>query len=131
MAWQGARFVGGLAGGWGKPPPHPNDYPILFRMRQIGLKPGKPFDASKLDPALVKTINTAASDALKDIEQACKTGEGLTKVNGWFYTAQTVGTYGTAFHPPPLATFIGLGVNLPEDAIYPASFMDSDGKPES
>src|SRR5215831_20030077 len=32
-----------------KNPPHPNDYPILFRMKQLGLEPGKPLDASKLD----------------------------------------------------------------------------------
>jgi hypothetical protein len=130
-AMDGVTMLGRLASLMGKYPPHANDYPILFRMRQIGLKPSKPFDASKLDPALVKTINTAASDALKDIEQAGKTGEGLTKVNGWFYTAQTVGTYGTAYHQRAMATFIGLGVNLPEDAVYATTFMESDGKPYS
>jgi hypothetical protein len=30
-----------------------------------------------------------------------------------------------------MATLIGLGVNLPEDAVYPASFVDGDGKPYS
>ena len=80
-----------------KYPPHPNDYPILFRMRQIGLEPGKPFDASKLDPALVTTINTAAKDALADLEQSGKSGAGIgLHVNGWFYQTSTVGTYGTA-----------------------------------
>jgi len=27
-----------------------------------------------------------------------------------------------------MGTLIGLGVNLPEDAVYPASFVDGDGK---
>jgi hypothetical protein len=31
--------------------PHANDYPMLFRLRALGIEPGKPFDASKLDPA--------------------------------------------------------------------------------
>jgi hypothetical protein len=30
-----------------------------------------------------------------------------------------------------MGTLIGLGVNLPEDAVYPASFVDGDGKPYS
>ncbi|HKE93895.1 MAG TPA: DUF1254 domain-containing protein [Povalibacter sp.] len=114
-----------------KHPAHANDYPILFRMRQLGLEAGKPFDPAKLDAARVKTINSAAKDALKDIEEAGKTGEGLTKAKGWFYALQTVGTYGTSYKPRAMGTYIGLGVNLPEDAIYPASFVDGDGKPYS
>jgi len=114
-----------------KHPPHPNDYPILFRMQRIGLEPGKPVNVSKLQPALREKINAAAKDALKSIELAGKTGEGLMKANCWFYALQTVGTYGTSYKVRAMGTLIGLGVNLPEDAIYPASFMDSDGKPYS
>jgi len=115
-----------------KHPPHANDYPILFRMRQIGLEPGKPFEASKLDPALVRTINAAAKDALADVEQSGKSGAGIgTHVNGWFYQTSTVGTYGTAYKLRAMGTLIGLGVNLPEDAIYPATFVDGEGKPYS
>jgi len=113
-------------------PPHSNDYPILFRMKQIGLEPGKPFDASKLDPILIQTINAAAKDALTDLEQSGKSGAGIgLHVNGWFYQTSTVGTYGTAYKLRGMATLIGLGVNLPEDAIYPASFVDGEGKPYS
>ena len=115
-----------------KYPPHANDYPILFRMRQIGLEPGRPFDPSKLDPTLVKAINAAAKDALTDLEQSGKSGAGIgLHVNGWFYQTSTVGTYGTAYKLRGMATLIGLGVNLPEDAIYPASFVDGEGKPYS
>src|SRR5262245_4961308 len=113
-----------------KHPPHANDYPILFRMRQIGLEPGKPFAAPKLDPALAKIINAAAKDALADLEQSGKSGAGIgTHVNGWFYQTSTVGTYGTAYKLRAMGTLIGLGVNLPEDAVYPASFVDGEGKP--
>ncbi|HEY4143076.1 MAG TPA: DUF1254 domain-containing protein [Pseudolabrys sp.] len=115
-----------------KYPPHTNDYPILFQMRQIGLEPGKPFDVSTLDPALVKTINAGAKDALADLEQSGKSGAGIgTHANGWFYQTNTVGTYGTAYKLRGVATLIGLGVNLPEDAVYPAGFVDGEGKPYS
>src|SRR5262245_48194542 len=128
----GVAVLGRLADLMAKHPPHANDYPILFRMRQIGLEPGKPFDGSKLDPALVKTINAAAKDALADLEQSGKSGAGIgTHVNGWFYQTNTVGTYGTAYKLRGMGTLIGLGVNLPEDAVYPASFVDGGGKPYS
>jgi len=128
----GVTVLSRLAELMGKNPPHANDYPILFRMRQIGIEPGKPFDTSKLDPAVVKTINTAAKDALADLEQSGKSGAGVgTHVNGWFYQTNTVGTYGTAYKLRAMGTLIGLGVNLPEDAIYPASFVDGEGRPYS
>src|SRR5262245_32066070 len=128
----GVTVLGRLAELLAKNPPHANDYPILFRMRQIGFEPDKPFDVSKLDPALVKTINAAAKDALVDLEQSGKSGAGIgLHVNGWFYQTSTVGTYGTAYKLRAMGTLIGLGVNLPEDAVYPASFVDGEGKPYS
>lgn len=126
----GVAVLGRLANLMAKYPPHPNDYPILFRMRQIGLEAGKPFDAAKLDPALARTINAAAKDALVDLEKSGKSGAGIgLHVNGWFYQTSTVGTYGTAYKLRGMGTLIGLGVNLPEDAVYPASFVDAEGKP--
>jgi len=126
----GMAVLGRLAELMEKYPPHPNDYPILFRMRQIGLEPGKPFDRSKLDPQLVETINEASKDARADLEKSGKTGAGIgLHVNGWFYQTSTVGTYGTAYKLRGMGALIGLGVNLPEDAVYPASFVDGDGNP--
>ncbi|RDJ14374.1 DUF1254 domain-containing protein [Rhizobium grahamii] len=128
----GVNVLSRLAELMGKYPPHSNDYPIVFRMRQIGLEPGKPFDQSKLDPQLVQTINAAARDALADLETSGKSGAGIgLHVNGWFYQTSTVGTYGTAYKLRGMAALIGLGVNLPEDAVYPASFVDGDGNPYS
>jgi hypothetical protein len=60
--------------------------------------------------------------------ERARAGIGL-HVNGWFYQTSTVGTYGTAYKLRGMGTLIGLGVNLPEDAVYPASFVDGDGKP--
>lgn len=128
----GVAVLGRLAELMAKFPPHPNDYPLLFRMHRLGLEPGKPFDTAKLDPALANTINTAAKDALADLERSGKAGTGIgTHVNGWFYQTNTVGTYGTAYKLRAMGTLIGLGVNLPEDAVYPASFVDGSGKPYS
>jgi hypothetical protein len=100
----------------------------MFQLKQIGIEPGKSSDTSKLDPAVAKTINTAAKDAFADIEKAGNAGMG-TKANGWFYVTDTVGTYGTAYKKRAMLSLMGLGANLPEDAIYPMSFVDGDGQP--
>jgi hypothetical protein len=109
-------------------PPHANDYPILFQLRQIGIEPGKPFDVSRLDPAQVRTINTAAKDALADLAQSTKAGIG-TQVNGWFYALDTIGTYGTSYKRRAIISLAGLGANVPEDAVYPMTVVDGDGQP--
>jgi hypothetical protein len=127
-AMDGVAVLGRLAELMAKFRPHANDYPILFRLRRLGLEPGKPFDTSKLDPTLVKTVNTAARDALAGLGQTFKKGVG-THANGWSLTTQNVGTYGTAYKDRALAAMVGLGANLPEDAVYPVSVVDADGKP--
>ncbi|MFK0087314.1 DUF1254 domain-containing protein [Pseudomonas sp. NPDC090755] len=128
-ALDGVTVLSRLAGLMAKYPPHANDYPILARLRRIGLEPGKPFDPARLDAQVVDTINTAGRDALAGLRQASLRRAGLEQRNGWASALRTVGTYGTSYEMRARASLIGLGANLPEDAIYPASFTDGDGKP--
>jgi hypothetical protein len=110
-------------------PPHGNDYPILFRMRAIGLEPGKDFDAKKLDPEAVKAINEGAKEALSDMEKSLSS---IGKAeNGWSFTAENIGTYGTSYRQRAMIAMAGLGANLPEDAVYPTAFASGQGKPLS
>ena len=51
-------------------------------------------------------------------------------VNGWQVFTKT-GIYGTDYFNRALVTAIGLGANRPQDAIYPTSEADADGKPYS
>ena len=108
-------------------PPHPNDYPILFRMRTIGLEPGKSWDSSKFDPATIDAINSAAKDSMEDMIAAIKSAGD--RVNGWNITVENIGTYGTSYRRRAFVALGGLGANLPADAIYPTAFLDSEGKP--
>ena len=48
--------------------------------------------------------------------------------NGWVFTTKT-GLYGTDYLQRALVTAIGLGANRPQDAVYPTSEADADGKP--
>jgi hypothetical protein len=108
-------------------PPHPNDYPIRFRMRAIGIEPGKSWDTSRLDPALVKAIESGAKQGQTDAIEAMK--RLGTRVNGWNILTDNTGTYGTSYLQRAAIALGGLGANLPADAIYPTAFVDADGQP--
>ncbi len=108
-------------------PPHANDYPILFRMKALGLEPGKGWDKSKLDQTTLDTVNAGAKEAMESLIAGVKTaGE---HVNGWNITVDNLGSYGTSYRQRALVALAGLGANLPADAIYPTAFLDGEGKP--
>jgi hypothetical protein len=65
-----------------KYPPHPNDYPILLRMRALGLAPGQSRDAGKLDALTTELLNDSAKEAFGEIRAYLKRGGGGKHVNG-------------------------------------------------
>jgi hypothetical protein len=50
-------------------------------------------------------------------------------VNGWQMNTDTMGVYGNYYLKRAIVAQMGLGANLPEDAIYPMNIGDADGKP--
>jgi hypothetical protein len=50
-------------------------------------------------------------------------------MNGWSMNTDTMGVYGNYYLKRAMVTQIGLGANLPEDAIYPLNLGDESGKP--
>src|SRR5215467_7214168 len=107
-------------------PPAAADAPIVEKMKAIGLEPGKDFDPSKLgafDKEVIKTVPKLAQ--VKIMEYFKKAAE---PVNGWTYLTKNIGVYGTDYIQRALVTAIGLGANRPQDAIYPTSQKDADGK---
>ncbi|OWW04526.1 hypothetical protein ATY81_00590 [Rhizobium sp. R72] len=105
-------------------PPTAEDAPMVEKMAEIGIVPGKDFDKSKLDARFVKRIPEIAFDR---IMLHFKFSDGdIADINGWGYTTKT-GIYGTNYLQRALITAIGLGANRPEDAIYPTSTKSKDG----
>jgi DNA sulfur modification protein DndE len=49
-------------------------------------------------------------------------------VNGWTFILKT-GVYGPDYLQRAMIAAVGLGANLPQDAVYPLTKVDSDGKP--
>ena len=50
-------------------------------------------------------------------------------VNGWSMNTDTMGVYGNYYLKRAIVAQLGLGANLPEDAIYPMNLGDETGKP--
>ena len=108
-------------------PPHLTDQPIVAQMRRIGLQPGRSFDVNKLDPAVKKALESVPEDAQRLM--AWKVASLARVVNGWSMNTDTMGVYGNFYLKRAIVTQLGLGANLPEDAIYPLNLADDTGKP--
>jgi hypothetical protein len=108
-------------------PPHLTDQPILAQMQRIGIERGKGFDIDKVDPAIKAGLETAPAEALKLM--AWKIASLARVVNGWSMNTDTMGVYGNYYLKRAIVTQLGLGANLPEDAIYPINLADDTGKP--
>jgi hypothetical protein len=109
-------------------PPAGADAPMVARMAKIGIVPGQAFAISKLDPVVVRGLERAPAAGWKAI--MAHEAVGGTRVNGWNYFLKT-GLYGTDYLQRALVTAVGLGANRPQDAIYPFTSSDGEGKPLS
>jgi len=108
-------------------PPHITDQPIIARLKRIGFEVGKSFDIDKADPAVKKALETAPEDAHKLMAWKMPT---LARVaNYWSMNTDTMGVYGNYYLKRAIVTQVGLGANLPQDAIYPLNLGDETGKP--
>ncbi|MBZ9937538.1 DUF1254 domain-containing protein [Mesorhizobium sp. BR1-1-16] len=111
----------------GENPPHITDQPILAQMRRIGIEPGKPFDASQLSADTKAAIEAAPSGAQALMKWKVPT---LARIaNGWSLNTDTMGVYGNYYLKRAIVAQLGLGANLPEDAIYPMNLADAEGQP--
>jgi hypothetical protein len=108
-------------------PPTAADAEAVNRFAAIGVVPGGIFDLKALDAAIVRSLERGAREGLSRIMGEAKKPQGKI-VNGW-EVMTNVGSYGTDYLWRAVVALIGLGANLPEDAIYPRAMKDIDGKP--
>jgi len=114
-----AKLMGGAA------PPAPADGPMLERMAKIGLVPGQPFDASKLDPDVRAALADLPKLALGAIEGEHNSLGALE--NGWVIT-KGLGVYGTDYMKRAVVAAFGWPANREEDAVYPYTDVDAAGQ---
>jgi hypothetical protein len=112
-------FFGTLAMAMLKNPPQPADAPIVKQMAKIGVVAGKPVDEDKLAPVMAKW------DQVPAIRTYVK--KPTPEDNGWEVPRMT-GNYGTDYVQRAIVAAYALGANRPEDAVYPVSMIDVDGR---
>ena len=105
-------------------PPADADAPQIAKFATIGIVPGQDFDASKLKADFVKRVPEIGFDR---IMLQFKINKEMKDENGWGYTTKA-GIYGTDYLMRALVTAIGLGANRPQDAVYPTSLKDAEGR---
>ncbi|MGY0574600.1 DUF1254 domain-containing protein [Bradyrhizobium sp. RDM12] len=115
-----AKLMGGDA------PPTAGDGPILASMAKIGIVPGKPFEMSKLDPAVQAALKDVPQSALKKIEDNKAALGGI--MDGWVVT-KGLGTYGPdSYMKRAVVAAFGWPANQQRDAVYPYTETDSTGQ---
>jgi hypothetical protein len=108
-------------------PPHITDQPIIAIMKRIGIEVGKSFDIDKVDPAVKKALERVPRGAQELMRW--KVSSLARVANGWAMNTDTMGVYGNYYLKRAIVTQLGLGANLPEDAIYPMNLGDKSGNP--
>jgi hypothetical protein len=108
-------------------PPHITDQPMIAQLKKIGFEPGKSFDLNKTDPTVQRALAAAPGEAQQLMTWKVPTLARV--VNGWSMNTDTMGVYGNYYLKRAIVAQLGLGANLPEDAVYPVNLADESGKP--
>lgn len=108
-------------------PPHITDQPMIAQLQKIGFEPGKSFDLRKADLAVQRALATAPGEAQQLMRWKIPTMARVA--NGWSMNTDTMGVYGNYYLKRAIVAQVGLGANLPEDAIYPLNLSDETGTP--
>jgi hypothetical protein len=106
-------------------PPHADDAAFVTRLKSLGITPGKPFDRTVLSPDAMVALDRAVKEAQPRFSR-----RDVIVRNGWQF-ATTIGRYGTDYLNRAAVARRGLGALPPEDAIYPSTSVDVDGRPLS
>ncbi len=107
------------------PPAAAADGPMIEKLKQFGFERGKDFEFNKLRADLRKALSNSMKKAFRAIATKKDT---LKNVHGWG-VMYNIGTYGTDYTTRAMVAYIGIGANLPEDALYPTAFVDAHGNP--
>jgi hypothetical protein len=107
-------------------PPAAADAPVIEKLAKLGIVPGQDFDINKFGPDVAKALHSVPKAAFDKIMGHYHDAGTLT--NGWIFTTKA-GVYGTDYLQRATITAVGLGCNRPQDAVYPTSLVDAEGKP--
>jgi hypothetical protein len=108
-----------------KNPPTYEDSAAMARFETIGVSPGKPFSFDRYPKEVVGGLEKGAKEGARRVTKAAELSLGKL-MNGWNVLLST-GNYGANYDVRAVVAHVGLGANLPEDAVYPTARVDADG----
>ena len=103
-------------------PPHADDAPMRQRLADVQLQPGQPVNMNRLD-SICFAIGRWLADAKVRKVLSVKSTDGT-----WATPPLNLGAYGTDYNTRAAVAMVGLGANLPQDALYPNTSVDHQGK---
>lgn len=105
-------------------PTHPSEVALRKRFTEIGIEPGKPFDASTLSQEQQAALVAGMQDGQKEIDQLRNSLGGKTDTlfgtRAYLKNNYVVRATGTQ---------MGIGANSREEAMYPIYDKDASGQP--
>ena len=110
-------------------PPSAKDSLIVTKMERIGLIPGNKAQLHSDSFILNKKLQVLPEFIHKKMEDRRANPDPNLIFNGWTVIYENIGTYGTDYKRRAFIDFIGLGANIPEDAVYPNLTYDINGNP--
>jgi hypothetical protein len=108
-------------------PLNPPDPALVTKLASIGIGPGKT-PSTEANDTIKTALQTGITEGQKMID--AKVANVGTNVNGWLVDA-AAGVYGTDYLFRAAITQYGLGANIAQEALYPFTFTDIEGKPLS
>jgi hypothetical protein len=108
-------------------PPNTFDYPMIHRLERVGFRAGESFNLDAAPPAIKRAFERATSDGKGLIDKLGKQAAG-TGGKGWVYNVRSA-DFGVDYPYRAAVASYGLGMNLPQDAVYPSLSTDADGQP--
>jgi len=113
-----------------KNPPLEWDEMIINDLAKIGIKAGKPFSLQDFSPSVREKLEAIPDVIDENFKKTITSQDPRNLINGWGKTYQNpkMGNYGTEYDFRALVAYVGLGANLPLDAVYPNTTLDSEGQ---
>ena len=102
-----------------------HDHGLLNFFSLIGIGPGADFATKAADPAIKAGLLRAAATADRLLKE--RSGRMGYQVNGW--QVSDFGRYPDYLVRGAVSWMGGTAANLPEDAVFPITYIDADGKP--
>lgn len=104
------------------------DNEMVENMSKLGIDPGANFSLSDFSDSEQLAIMEGYASGQAELESLVNSVEVESK-NGWIYFLHNMGDYGDNYNTRAYIASIGLGANLPEDAVYPSAYVDIAHQP--